>query len=260
MKILNKQTHKYIELILYRTITGLRSEATKNLLSFSWWIIEPVLYMLVFYLVFGFIFKRGSGEHFIPFLLCGLVVWKWFATTITSTSQSLAANKMLMSQVYVPKLIFPIISVLHQFCRFLIVFAILILFLNLYGLHINPHYLELLPLLAIQIVFLAAIGFLLASAIPFLPDLAMLIPSAIQLLFFMSGIFFSIESLPESYQAIFNLNPMFVLIDSYRNILIYSQSPNWGYLLIILLISILLLGIAIFFLKKFDIIYPKLLN
>ena len=70
---------RYLEIIYYKTYADLRSEASRSYLGFVWWILEPVLYMSVFYLVFSVI-RGQKDEDFILFLLVGLVSWKWFAS------------------------------------------------------------------------------------------------------------------------------------------------------------------------------------
>ncbi|HIB76240.1 MAG TPA: ABC transporter permease, partial [Flavobacteriales bacterium] len=70
------------DLVLYKVRTDLRSEVSQNHLSLLWWVLEPVLYMTVFYLVFGLLLKRGGGPEYVPFLLTGLASWKWFDSAV----------------------------------------------------------------------------------------------------------------------------------------------------------------------------------
>ncbi len=73
--------HTYWDLLFYKALADLRSEARRYYIAYLWWVIEPVLEMLVFYLVFAGLLKRG-GPNFVQFLLVGLVVWKWFEITV----------------------------------------------------------------------------------------------------------------------------------------------------------------------------------
>ncbi len=98
-------------------MAGLRAEAARNYLSFLWWVLEPLFSMLVFYIVFGLLFQRGT-EDYVPFLLVGLVSWQWFANTVKHSMTSIYGNGRLMNQVDLPKVIFPSIVVVMDLVKF----------------------------------------------------------------------------------------------------------------------------------------------
>ncbi len=216
----------YLELIGYKAYAELRAEAARAYLGFLWWIMEPVLYMAVFYVVFGVLFQRG-GEDFAPFLLCGLVVWKWFDSTVRSGANAISSNAGLMRQVYLPKFVFPSIVILVNTVKFLVVMGLLLLFLQVYGLPIFTSWLALPLLFATQMLLIAAVTLLAAAVIPFLPDLKLLIDNGLTLLFFLSGVFFGLDTIPEGLRPYFSLNPMATLIDGYRKVLLHGLWPDW---------------------------------
>ena len=109
--------------VIYKALANLRTEIAKTYLSFSWWILEPLLSMSVFYIVFGLLIPRKI-EHFVPFLLVGLISWQWFANTIKHCMNSISGNGRLMTQVYVPKMIFPSVVIVMDFIKFLLVFLL----------------------------------------------------------------------------------------------------------------------------------------
>ncbi|MEM1412169.1 MAG: ABC transporter permease, partial [Pseudomonadota bacterium] len=96
----------FFDLVVYRGVADMRAEANRSYLGILWWVIEPILYLLVFYLVFDLGLRRG-GEHFAATLLTGLVVWKWFDASVRSAAMVLPENRGLMRQVYLPKLLLP---------------------------------------------------------------------------------------------------------------------------------------------------------
>ena len=99
------------DIILYRTYAELKSEAQRTYIGVLWWILEPVLFMLIFYFVFAVLLQRGT-ENFVPFLLIGLAPWHWFQATVMQCSGSITANRGLIQQVYVPNYVFPTVVVL----------------------------------------------------------------------------------------------------------------------------------------------------
>jgi len=248
----------YIELVRYRVIAELRTEMARAYLGLMWWVLEPLLYMAVFYFVFGVLFQRG-GPGFVPILLCGLVAWRWFDSTVRAGSVAIESNKVLIQQAYVPKWVFPLVMALTNTAKFLVVFALLLGFLLVYGISPAASWISLPVVLAIQFGLVLGVGSLAAMAVPFVPDLKVLINNGLTLLMFLSGVFFRISDVPPSVQPFFLANPMAALIDAYRTILIHGAWPDWVALLLVALVSAGLLLGASLGLRRFDRIYPKLM-
>lgn len=250
---------QYFELITYKVFADLRAEASQTYLSFLWWILEPILYMAVFYVVFGLLFKRGGGPEYVPFLLCGLTAWKWFDSSIRAGANSIVANRHLMRQIYLPKIIFPIIAVSQTTLKFFIILSILLIFLQFSGPGVGLSYVGLPAIILVQLVVTIAFASMLAVTVPFLPDIGPLIGNALVLLLFMSGIFFSGSEIPEAYQAYFYMNPMATIVESYRDVLLYASWPNWTRLMWASSLSLIVIALVMLFLKRNDRLYPKIL-
>ncbi len=223
---------RYRELIWYKTWAGLRAEASQNYLSFLWWIIEPLLSMAIYYLVFGVLMQRGTDD-FIPFLLIGLITWQWFANTIISSLNSILGSRALMTQVDLPKAVFPSVVAGMAVIKFSCVFILLLVFLSLSGFTPNVHFIALPVIMAVQFTLILTFSYLSAAIIPFFPDLRFLVQALLQLVFFLSGIIFDGASIPEQYQRYFYLNPMANVIEAYRDILMHNQWPDWSALAVV---------------------------
>ena len=247
---------RYFQLILFKTYADLKAEAARSYLGFLWWVIEPVLYLGAFYILFVLVLHRG-GPNFVPFFLCGAVVWKWFDSGIKVGSQSIRAHLGLLQQVYVPKYIFPIIAVLNSTARFLPLFIILLIFLLLYGIHAQLTWLSAPIVMLAEFVMVMAISMLVGAITPYLPDLKVIIDNGMMLIFFTSGIFFNINEVDEPLRSYLFLNPMAVLVDEFRNILIYGHWPNIARLAIITFSSFAIGIIALLLLKHLDRQYGK---
>ena len=252
------QISPLFELILYKSYAELKTEAARLYASFLWWIIEPVMYMGAFYIVFGLVFQRG-GPGFVPFLLCGLVIWKWFASSVTHGANSIIANMGLIQMVYVQKFVFPGATLLTNTVRFLFVFFMFIIFLVLYGISPKTAWLGLPVVLITQFLLNAACSGFASAVVPFVPDIRLLIEKILMLGFFMSGIFFDSNSIPEKYQGFFLMNPMAVLIEEYREILLHGRWPDWKAMAIITIVSIVGIMISRALMIRYDRHYPKVL-
>lgn len=246
----------HLQLVTYKAYADLRSEAAKTFLGFLWWALDPLLFMVIFYVVFGLLMNRGT-ENFISFLLIGLVAWRWFQNTISHGANSILGGRGLMHQVYVPKVVFPLVIILTDLVKFGFVFSILLLYLWLAGFGIGPAYLALPLVLIVQLALNVGLTLLVAALVPFLPDLKFLADHVLHMLFFMSGIFFAGSSIAERYQPYFYLNPMATLIESYRDILMHDAWPNWSALAVIAGLGVVLTLFGERLIGRNDHLYPK---
>lgn len=245
-----------LELVLYKTYADLKAEAARSYLGLLWWIIEPVLYLCAFYVLFVLVLQRG-GPDFVPTFLCGAVVWKWFDSGIKGGSHAISAHRGLLQQVYVPKYIFPVINVLGSTARFLPVFAVFAIFLLLYGIHIHATWLAAPMVMLVQLNLVLSLAMLVGAITPFVPDLKVAIDHGMVLLFFISGVFFNINEVHEPLRSYLLLNPMAGLIYEYRNVMIRGIWPDVTRLSIIMLSSLAIGGFALLLLKRMDHRYGK---
>lgn len=245
-----------LELILYKAYADLKAEAARSYLGLLWWVIEPVLYLCAFYVLFDLVLQRG-GPDFVPTFLCGAVVWKWFDNAIKGGSHAISGHRGLLQQVYVPKYIFPVIAVLGSAARFLPIFAIFAVFLLLYGVPVQTTWLAAPMVILTQFCLLLALAMLVGAITPLLPDLKVAIDNGMMLLFFISGVFFNINEVHEPLKSYLLLNPMAGLIDEYRNVMIRGIWPDTGRLAVILASSISLGVLALVLLKQMDHKYGK---
>ena len=250
------QLSRLLELVVFKTYAELKAEAARFYASFLLWVIEPVIYMGAFYVVFELVFKRG-GPGFVPFLLCGLVVWKWFASTVVQGANAILASMTLIQRVYVEKFIFPGTFLLTNTVRFLFVFVLLVIFIVVYGHSPTMAWVCIPVILLTQFLFNAACSGLLAAVVPFFPDLKVLLEKALMLGFFVSGIFFDITRIPEPYRGYFMMNPMAILIEQYRNVMLQGMWVNWKAMGFIAMISFAGIVLAQFLMTRFDRHYPK---
>jgi lipopolysaccharide transport system permease protein len=250
---------RYRELLFYRAYAELTRDLKRAYLGILWWFIEPVLYMGVFYLVFGIGLRKG-GPDFVVYLLTGLIVWKWFDGTVKSSSNVIVGSVGLMNHVYIPKLLLPAMVVVVNTYKLLTVMAIFLIFLTLvWKMPVTTYWLGLPVLLFIQLILVCAVAGLAAAVVPIIPDLKYVIDYGMTLAFFMSGIFFDIHELAPRVQHLLMYNPMVVLIDSYRDVLLYARWPDWPALLTVCYESIFLFALMLVILVKLDRHYPRVI-
>ena len=245
-------------MLLFKTLANLKSEVSRYYLNYFWWVLEPVLMLGLFYVVFG-IFLNRKTEHFVAFLLIGLTAWNWFSRTVGNSSSSICANQRLMMQLDISKSFFPVEVFLQDAFKHLFVVALLLIFLLFYPTPVTATWLAFPLILLVQGVLVLSVSILVASIVPFFPDLRFIVQTGLTVMFFASGIFYSIDNvvLPEHRYIIF-LNPMAGMIEFYRDILIYDQWPDWAYLVKVVVFSLVVLYLGLFIINRFDKKYPRL--
>lgn len=248
----------YLRYIFYRVKSELSAETSRTYLSYLWWVLEPCLTIAVFYVVFGMLFNRG-GEGFVSFLVLGVTSWFWFQHTVSRATGSISKDTKLMLQVYVPKYVFPLVSI--TFGLFKHIFVILVL-VGLLTLIESPSVSWLFygVVLIVQLMFIVGVSFVVAAVEPFVPDLKLVIGPLLRLGMFMSGVFYPQSMIPPDYVPYFRYNPMAGLIMEYRKVMLYGQFPDFAYLAKIVLISLLISAFGLWLLAKCDRIYPRLTN
>ena len=237
---------------------NLKSEVSTTYLGYLWWILEPVLFVTVMYVVFG-ILLRTRTENFLAFLVCGQVPYTWFARSVSHASRSLISNRGLMNQVAIPKAFFPMLTIAQDMVKQTIVFTALFMFLVALG--TTPQWAWLFfPFVALtQLLFVVAVGLMCAGIVPLVPDTRYLIGTLIQVMMYGSGIFYSYKDvlLPE-HQELFLLNPMANLIKNYRQILLDGAAPDWFALSMISLLSLMAIFFMMWVFKRMDTTYARL--
>lgn len=245
------------ELVLQIAKAQWKAEQEKTYLGVVWSIAEPLLNMLVYYVVFSY-FLGTSTPNFVVFLLVGIVAWNWFASNIVVGQLAILLNKGLLRQAPINKSIPPLaqfVSSLNEFAFDLIVIE---LFLLWYGIHPSRHYFALPLLIGVETLLILGVVLPLSAVVPFFPDLGNLVGHIVRMTFYFTGIFYAPETIRPKYLDYFYMNPMAVIVTSYREILIYNKWPTMaGHLTTIACVSLLGIAFGLQLLRRYDGAYVK---
>lgn len=249
---------QFISLVLTKVHLNLKSEAAKSYLSYTWWILEPALFVGVFYLVFG-VFMATRTDNFVVFLVCGKIPFLWFARTVNNSANAILAGRGLMNQIDIPKVFFPSVVILQDAVKSSVVFAIMLIFIWVMGITPAESWISIPIIMFVQLLFIAAVALIGAAVVPFIPDLKYIIATLVMMVMFASGIFYDYRKvILESHQDLFLLNPMANLIRSYREVLLGGQWPDWRSLIIIACISSLVIVFMLSIYRQVGSRYPRL--
>lgn len=214
----------FIALVDTKARMTLKAEAAGLYLSYLWWILEPIIYVMAFYFVFNVLLKT-SQENFLLFLMCGKIPYLWFSKSVTSASGSLAANKGLISQLDISKAIFPYAAIQIALYKEWPVYLVLLVMTMMYGHAPNLSWLWLIPLVVVQYLMIISLGMFCALLVCYADDFRMVINMGMLFLLFISGVFFDLSAIsdPELRNLLLTYNPLSFLIDAYRQILMENQ-------------------------------------
>lgn len=248
---------RYLNLVFYKTYADLKAESQRTYAGFAWWVVEPLLSMATYYFVFQVLLDRGT-EHFALFLMAGLVPWRWLATSIQQAANSIVHARSLIQQVYLPKVILPLSAIFNNTFKFLVVLTALASLLPFFGFRPTISHLALPLIVVVQSCLIVALGFFAAAGVSFLPDLRVILTNFLRLWFFVSGVFFSVDRLPDRLRALLEFNPMVGIIRAYRTVLLEGTWPRFGPLLVTGVVSIVGIGVSAWVIRRLDYQFPKL--
>lgn len=248
---------RLLALIWTYAVLNVRAEVQRSYLSYGWLILEPLLYMVVYFIVFDKLLQRG-GEGFAIFLLTGLVPWMWFAKAVNGSSGSIILNNKLMLQIGLPPIVYPLVIIMQASLKQFPIFILLLGLMWLNGYSPELNWLALIPVLITQAILIIAFSCAIASIIPFVRDLSYLVPTGITFLMFLSGIFYDYKNIQEPWQSIFLMNPIAFLLKCYRDILIDGATPDFNTLAIFAVISLAACLLLIFIYKRLRYVYPRI--
>ncbi|CAM4282282.1 ABC transporter permease [Lacicoccus alkaliphilus] len=252
MKTYLKEMLSRKDLLYYLVRSGLKAEHRNSYLGYLWWLLDPLLNVMVFYFLVVVILDRGDTENFPLFLVIGLIVWRCISSTLSSSSGSIMRYSSIVSQVYLPKALFPISFTLTQLFNFAFGFLVIAAFLIWFG--VMPGWeVVFLPLLVlIQTVFLLAIGMILAYVTVFVRDLENVLQYVTRVFFYASPIIWEGGRLPPEYSWAVTYNPVAVIVTSYRDVLMYGNLPDFLGLGIILVLSIAAIWFMVWYYSRHE--------
>ncbi|MEE4190799.1 MAG: ABC transporter permease [Halieaceae bacterium] len=250
---------RHAELVYHCALSDLKRDSDQAYLGMLWWVLDPLIYLCTFYLIFEVIMQRG-GPGFIHFLLTGLVFWRWFDSSVRLSAMSIRKYQGIINQVYLPKILLPLITVTSNLMKFSLVLVLFALFLALSGYPPGSSWLAIPLLLLVQFVLVVGASLLVSAIIPLVPDLMQLVNYGMTLMFFMSGIFFDLDSVTGPLRTVLYFNPMAIMLSAWRDLLLEASLPDLAGLTYVLGFGLVLVAVGAWLLNRFDLRYPRLVN
>ena len=251
MKKYLNDLYKRKDLMLYLVTSGLKAQHRNSFLGYFWWFLDPLLGVVIYYFVVVVVFRRG-GQDYVISLVIGMIVWRWLSSTVSGASRSIVSQAGIITQVYLPKVIFPIGTAITELIHFGFGLLVIAIFLAFYRIVPGITLLWLPYITLMQLLFLMALASLIAYFCVFVRDIDNLVGHLLRLWFFASPVIWGEEMIPERGRWLLEINPMSYFLDGYRNIFMHGTYPDYLALLYIGLFSTLVIAFMAHYYSEYE--------
>ena len=241
-----KDTKKYYAYSIRAGKAQLKSEIAGSYLSFLWWVLDPLLFMLVYTFVAKIVFGK-SEEYFAAFIFIGYNSYKLFERTLKTSVKLIARNKSVVKNVYVPKVILLFKELYVSLFQFAISFMLVFITMAIYRVPLTWKVVYFIPLVLLLVILSEGIGLFVMHIGVYVQDLANVINVLLRLLFYMSGVFYNLGTRLEGEKILqfllLKVNPIGFIINDMRLALLYDGDFHYkvffGWLAIAIILFVL---------------------
>jgi lipopolysaccharide transport system permease protein len=240
------------ELLWQITAREIKSRYKQSILGYFWVILNPLAQMLVMSFAFSIILRipTNSSEK-IPysvFLFVALLPWNLFANSLNSAASSLVNSSSLITKIYFPRTILILSTIIAKIVDFLFALLVLVVYMIAYNLPITINILWVIPIFFIQQLFTFGLSLFFSAANLLYRDIQYLLSLLLTLWMYATPVIYPADLVPSKFRILFQLNPMAVIINAYRQVILGGGAPKYSSLFIALCLSLIvfLLGFTYF--------------
>jgi ABC-type polysaccharide/polyol phosphate export permease len=252
-------------LIRYLVAADLKKKGRDTLFGNVWWVLDPLLQMVVYVVLISIIFGRAEADYPL-FIFVAILPWKWFSSAVGDAITSVSGQDRLIKQVQFPKIVLPVAATLagiSQFAFGLIPLGVLLVVL--YADRISPAVVLVPVIAAVQLVFTMAFAMAVSALNVFFRDLGNLSRHVLRLWFYLSPALYGASVIDEvarthpQIATLITINPFYPILNAYRSAIYDGTAPDWAALGSVLGASVLFLLVAVWFFKRVEPTFAKVL-
>lgn len=221
-------------------------------LGIFWAFVHPSILILIYWFVFTIGFKSTPIDNF-PFvlwLIAGIVPWFFISEAISNGTNAILDNSYLVKKIVFKVSILPIIKILSSLFIHIFFLIIVIVMFLIYGYGFSIYYLQILYFLIASIILVYGISLITSSLVIFSRDVGQIVSMFLQFGFWLTPIFWSFTIVPLNIQFWFKLNPVYYIVEGYRNTFIYKrwfwEDPVLTFYFWLVTLLILTIGVIMF--------------
>jgi len=241
------------DLFYFLVLKNIKVVYKQTVLGIAWAVIQPFFTMIIFSVIFGKMVKVPSdGIPYPIFSFSALIPWTYFSTSLTSASNSLIAEAQVISKIYYPRIIIPIVPVVSKLLDFFISLGFLGLMMWYYGISIPLNILWLPLLLFITMITSAGMGLWFSALGIQYRDVRHFLKFIIQLMMYGAPVVWPVSILPARYRLIAGLYPLVGIIDGFRSVLLGLTKISWDLICIGFMVSMILFVSGVYYFSRME--------
>jgi len=244
---------RYRELLFFLTWRDIKVRYKQTVLGAAWAVLQPLLTMVVFSIIFGYLAGLPSdGIPYPIFTYTALLPWQLFAYALTQSSTSLVADQNLITKIYFPRLVIPISSVFAGLLDFVIAFLVLIGMMIFYKIQITARIMVLPALVVLAVATALSMGLWLSALNVKYRDIRYAMLFLTQLAFYATPIAYSSSIIPEKWRWLYSLNPMVGVVEGFRWALLGTTYTIGPMVLVSTVVVVVLLAGGLVYFKQME--------
>lgn len=240
---------QYRELLYFLVWRDVKVRYKQTVIGVGWVILQPLLTMMIFTVVFGKFAKIPSdGLPYSIFAYTALLPWTYFSQAASRSGTGVVINANLVKKVYFPRLIIPLVSVVAPIVDLCFSFLVLLGLMVWFGIAPNWGVLALPLFLFLALMTALAVGLWLSPLNVKYRDVGYAIPFLVQFWMYASPIVYPVSLVPEKWRLLYSLNPMVGVVEGFRWSLLGKQSPDFGMMAVsVAMVLVLLISGIVYF-------------
>ncbi|HTD76324.1 MAG TPA: ABC transporter permease [Chloroflexota bacterium] len=247
-----RELWRFRELVYFLALRDIKVRYKQTALGVAWVLLQPLLAMGIFSIVFG---QRGLAANGVPyplFVVSGLVPWFYFSNATSGASGSVVGNTQLISKVYFPRLAIPLAAVLANLVDLSIGLLLELVLLVVFGVGFGWHLLVLPVLVALIVLTALGVSVWLSALDVQYRDVRYAVPFLVQVWLFATPVIYSTGDVPERWRPLLALNPMTGVIEAFRWSLLGVGDPPLSALLGSVVIVTILLSTGLLYFRRME--------
>ena len=217
------------DLILSLSVRNFRSAYFGSLLGITWVLVEPLIYVFLLWFFFtkAMKFQPPQGYPFVPWLMTAMALWNFISLTLSSSASTFKSHAFLLKRPEFNMAVLPVVNIITGLYIHSIFIVILVAMLLINDIPFTLYWFQSIYYLFATSILLLGLAWIAASLSLFIKDVGNIIGVIIQIGFWISPIFWSLDTFPQRYRFLLELNPLTYLIEGYRKSFLYGQ-PFWN--------------------------------
>lgn len=226
------ELYRYKELLRNLVSRDIKKRYKRSTLGFLWVMLDPLLMMLVFYIVFAGLFGRTVGNY-TAYVISGITMWQLFSQGTKVASNAFIGNRNLLNDLYIPKSIFPVSVVASSLVHFVFSLVPLFVIIIVSGTTLSYDIIFLPFVVFLIFIFSLGISLAISTLAVFYQDVIYIYNVMLLAWMYLSAIFYPVSILPEKFRMLMTFNPVYHYISLFRACLYDTAMPKtehiiWG--------------------------------